>query len=152
MLFLLDITLVTNTRAPECVAGDHQNTQHNTQRAKLLKHTTYGQKGHDTNCELCSYSFTQASQACQIYVSHTGHNFCLLPTVEAISADICFCVDIPKMTSSFPQTENAIAMCLLNDFPRYLLLSLLPATFKIFLHTPFTHMFQHLCHLRVSTD
>lgn len=73
-----------------------------------------------TNCKLCSYSFTQASQACQIYVSHTGHNFCLLPTAQAISADICFCIDIPKLTSIFPQTEKAMAMCLRDDFPRYL--------------------------------
>lgn len=36
---------------------------------------------------------------------------CFRPTVEAISADICFCVGIPELTSCFPQTENATAMC-----------------------------------------
>lgn len=90
--------------------------------------------GMDTH-KLCTHSETQTGQTCLIYVSHTGPN---LPFFSSncrsnINADICFFTNIPKMTSYFPQTENAIAMCVcVLPFPTLQLLLRVPATFKIY--------------------
>lgn len=35
----------------------------------------------------------------------------ILMFMSSISADICFCINIPKLTSCFPLNENAMTMC-----------------------------------------
>lgn len=61
---------------------------------------------------LHTHTLTLTGQTRLIYVSHAGHNLTVFrPTVEAINADVCFCIDIPELTSCFPQTQNATAMC-----------------------------------------
>lgn len=69
-------------------------------------------QGADTHCEPCpAQSHTDRPNMSDLCVSHWPRSRCFPPTVEAISADICVCINIPKLTSCFPQTENAIAMC-----------------------------------------
>lgn len=99
---------------------------------------------------LHTHTLTLTGQTRLIYVSHAGHNLTVFrPTVEAINADVCFCIDIPELTSCFPQTQNATAMCVCAVVSHATpFASRPPATFKsINARTFFAHMFDSLCHL-----
>lgn len=93
------------------------NTPRTEQTLAQSEHITHPYNMHHhihsahTHTHTCAHgeTHTNISDLCLSHWPRAAALFC--PTVKAISADICFCIHIPKLTSCSPQTENAIAMC-----------------------------------------
>lgn len=100
-----------------------------------------------TNHELCTHAETHTDRPNVWFTSLTD----CIQTVEAIlMPDICFCIKISKLTSYFPETENAMATCLVFFFVSHAAFSFVVACDiqNLSMCASFAHMFNSLSHLQ----